>query len=152
MHSQPRWPLWAQAPVRWEDDGGSGGTGDVLCAVHRSLWRLCCDKEMTKQKCSRSSKSVWNLNTQKPDDFWFAACDDAIWKGNRVWIHSFERKLSALSNGVSGKVVQRISFKLFDLKARGDIFLITLYKEEGPKTIASVIITLQVSIKYSRCR
>ena len=38
-----------------------------------------------KTKCSRSSKSLWNLNTQKPDDFWFSACDDAIWKGNIVW-------------------------------------------------------------------
>ena len=45
-----------------------------------------------------------------------------IWKGNRVWIHSFERKLSALSNAVSGKVVRRIGRELFDLKARGDIF------------------------------
>ena len=41
-------------------------------------------------------------------------------------MHSFERKLSPLSNGVSGKVVQRIGRELFDLKARGDIFLITL--------------------------
>ena len=37
-------------------------------------------------------------------------------------MHSFERKLSPLSNGVSGKVVQRIGRELFDLKARGDIF------------------------------
>ena len=37
-------------------------------------------------------------------------------------IHPFERKLSALSNSVPGKVVQRISRELFDLKARGDIF------------------------------
>ena len=42
-------------------------------------------------------------------------------------MHSFERKLSPLSNDVSGKVVQRIGRELFDLKARGDIFLITLY-------------------------
>ena len=43
-------------------------------------------------------------------------------------MHSFERKLSPLSNGVPGKAVQRISRELFDLKARGDIFfLITLY-------------------------
>ena len=38
-------------------------------------------------------------------------------------MHSFERKLFPLSNGVSGKVVQRIGRELFDLKARGDIFL-----------------------------
>ena len=37
-------------------------------------------------------------------------------------MHSFERKLSPLSNGVSGKVVQRIGRELFDLKAGGDIF------------------------------
>ena len=37
-------------------------------------------------------------------------------------MHSFERKLFPLSNGVSGKVVQRIGRELFDLKARGDIF------------------------------
>ena len=37
-------------------------------------------------------------------------------------IQSFERKLSALSNAVSSKVVRRIGRELFDLKARGDIF------------------------------
>ena len=43
-------------------------------------------------------------------------------------MHPFERKLSSLSNGVFGKVVQRTDRELFDLKARGDIFLkITLY-------------------------
>ena len=42
-------------------------------------------------------------------------------------MHSFERKLSPLSNGVYGKVVQRIGRELFDLNARGDIFLITQY-------------------------
>ena len=36
-------------------------------------------------------------------------------------IHSFEKKLFALSNDVSGKVVRRIGRELFDLKARGDI-------------------------------
>ena len=60
-----------------------------------------------------------NLSTQKPDDFWFEASDNAIGNGNRVRIHSFERKLSALSNGVSCK---RIGRELFDLKARGNIF------------------------------
>ena len=35
--------------------------------------------------------------------------------------------MSTLSNAVSGKVVRRIGRELFDLKARGDIFLITLY-------------------------
>ena len=39
-------------------------------------------------------------------------------------MHSFERKLSPLSNGVSCKVVQRIGRELFDLKARGDIFFL----------------------------
>ena len=63
-----------------------------------------------------------NLNTQKTDGFWFGASDNAIWNGNRVWMHSFERKLSPLSNGVSCKGVQRIGRELFDLKARGDIF------------------------------
>ena len=43
-------------------------------------------------------------------------------------MHSFQRKLSALSNAASCKVVQQIGRELFDLKARGDIFLITLYK------------------------
>ena len=42
-------------------------------------------------------------------------------------MHSFERKLSALSNVVSGKVVRRISRKLFGLEARMKLFLITLY-------------------------
>ena len=37
-------------------------------------------------------------------------------------MHSFDRKLSALSNAVSGKVVRLIGRELFDLKARGDIF------------------------------
>ena len=37
-------------------------------------------------------------------------------------IHSFDRKLSALSNAVSGKVVRLIGRELFDLIARGDIF------------------------------
>ena len=39
-------------------------------------------------------------------------------------MHSFERKLSPLSNGVSDKVVQRIGRELFDLKARDDIFFL----------------------------
>ena len=39
-----------------------------------------------------------------------------------MWIHSFKRKLFALSNAVSGKVVRRSSCKLFGLKSRGDIF------------------------------
>ena len=34
----------------------------------------------------------------------------------------FERKLSALSNALSSKVVRRIGRELFDLKTRGDIF------------------------------
>ena len=37
-------------------------------------------------------------------------------------MHSFERKLSALSNAASCKVVQQIGRELFDLKARGDFF------------------------------
>ena len=37
-------------------------------------------------------------------------------------IHS-KGNLFPLSNGVSGKIVQRIGRELFDLKARGDIFL-----------------------------
>ena len=53
---------------------------------------------------------------------------------------SFERKLFALSNAVSCKVVQRIGRELFDLKARGDIFfnhpiyifcLVPIYVEEN---------------------
>ena len=72
---------------------------------------------------SRSTKSK---QAKKTDDFWFAASGNAIWSGNRVWIHPFERKLSSLSNGVFGKVVQCTDRELFDLKARGD-FLITLY-------------------------
>ena len=51
-------------------------------------------------------------------------------KGNRVWLHSFERKLSALSNAISGKVVRRIGRELFDLGWH--VFLITLYSENGP--------------------
>ena len=51
-------------------------------------------------------------------------------------MHSFERKLSALSNAVSGKVVRRISCKLFGLKARGDFFLITLCN--GPSSNPNV--------------
>ena len=50
-------------------------------------------------------------------------------------MHSFEGKLSALSNGLSCKVVQRIDRELFDLKARGDIFFnhpVGLYNENGP--------------------
>ena len=90
-----------------------------------------CMQRLLPQMRYRDDKSYFlvrrYLNTQKPDDFWFAPCDDAIWKGNRVWIHSSERKLSALSNAVSGKVVRRIGRELLDLKARGDIFLITLY-------------------------
>ena len=38
-------------------------------------------------------------------------------------IHLFKEKLSALSNAVSCKVVQRIGRELFDLNARGDIFM-----------------------------
>ena len=54
------------------------------------------------------------------------------------YIHS-KGKLSALSDGVSGKVVQRIARELFDLKARGDIFLITLYKLNNAPNVCFVV-------------
>ena len=72
-----------------------------------------------------------NLNMQKPHDYLSAACDDTIWNGNRMSMHSFKRKLSALSNAVSCNVVQYIGRELFGLKARGDIFF------ESPRTIHS---------------
>ena len=75
----------------------------------------------------RDDKTHFHISTKsehaKTDDFWFEASDNDIWNGNRMWIHSFERKLSALSNAVYCKVVQRMSRELFGLKARGDIFL-----------------------------
>ena len=112
-------------------------------AVGFSFWRKCsrepsravsCKAFSFKSKCGKGmAKLIFlvrrNLNTQKPDDYLSAACDDTIWNGNRMSIHSFERKLSALSNAVSCNVAQRIGRELFDLNARGDIFfLITLYK------------------------
>ena len=81
-------------------------------------YSLKCDKGMANHIFSFDE--IWTHKNLTA--FWFAPCDDAIWKGSRVWIHSFERKLCALSNAVSGKVVRRIGRELFDLKARGDIF------------------------------
>ena len=105
-------------------------------AIGFSFWRKCsrepsravlCKAYSLKLKCDKGMAKLISLvrrnrNTQKTDDCLFAACDDTIWNGNRVWTHSFERKLFALSNAVSCKVVQRIGRELFDLKARGDIF------------------------------
>ena len=47
-------------------------------------------------------------------------------------MHSFDRKLSALSNAVSGKVVRLIGRESFHLKARGDIFFESPCTYVGP--------------------
>ena len=86
---------------------------------YQKTWRLLVCRD--DKNHIFSFDEIWsrkNLTT-----FGLHPFDDAIWKGNRVWIHSFERKLPALSNAVSGKVVRRIGCEVFDLKARGDIFL-----------------------------
>ena len=68
-------------------------------------------------------------------------------------MHSFERKLFPLSNGVSGKVVQRIGRELFDLKARGDIFLnhpvYPMFFNQGCLLFFSCSVTFFIGVRFA---
>ena len=82
-------------------------------------YSLKCDKGMTTHIFSFDE--IWtrkNLTT-----FGLHPVTTLFERGTECeYIHS-KGNLSALSNAVSGQVVRRIGRELFDLKARGDIFL-----------------------------
>ena len=99
------WRLW------WD--------GDALCTFYRSNDGYVAIKGWQKKVFSFVEI---RLKSEHAKTWRLLVILDAIWKGNRVWIYSFDRKLSALSNAVSSKVVRLIGRELFDLKARGDIF------------------------------
>ena len=102
-------------------------TGMSCAQFTDQQWRLCCDKGMAKQSVL-VRRNLSEIRTRKNlTTFGLQPVTTLFERGTECeYIHS-NGNCPLFSNAVPGKVVRRISRKLFGLKARGHIFWITLY-------------------------